>query len=208
MHRATILGSFAAGLALLLVPTAARADCANGADYSAQVSASDAGTGGNSVTVCLMYTKATYTCGQSGGIVRQNEQTGELDQLADFCVASSYGGGPCYLDECVPPGTYRYGLATAFDCSQAGCGTVGLFTEATVTTPLPADCERSMGNSAPVETSTPAPWGSGEDPTSEKNCGGCGCTSTTDSAVLSVDAAAIVLGVGIWFGSRRRARRA
>jgi hypothetical protein len=180
---------------------------------------------GNSVTVCLNGTRSVITCGEPGtqddpaaaalgGMVRQNESTNEVDKLANYCppLADDAGvgspGDTCYVDECVPPGTYLYGLATPYDCSQAGCGSVGLFAEAIVSTPLPPDCQRSSGNAAPTETSMPAPWGSGEDPSPWRSCpGGCECRSSTDFRILGGDVATAVVGAGVWLAMRRRRRR-
>ena len=203
-------------VSVLLVPEVARADCAIGAGYQSSVS-------GNTVTVCLVDQTEITSCSTTNPILRQNVQTGEVDQLAGYCLDGDAGlpddggvapGQPCFVDECVPPGEYRYGLQLPYDCTQAGCGSVSLFTDAEMTTELPDSCTRAAGNSAPAEvTQTPVWVSAGGDggvlPALACGDGGCSVASETSRSVLSADAlAAIIGGLVVLVGLRRRARRA
>jgi hypothetical protein len=205
-----------AAVALLLGNGTAHADCAEGAAYSASVN-------GSTVTLCGQDLDGKNICSYQGGVVRQDEATDEVDQLASYCPntvdndagvmvtvdAGDTMGSTCFVDECVPPGEYRYGLASPFDCSQAGCGSsVPLFVQVRVTATLPAGCKRSSGDAAPTKVSS-APWGSGTDPSDEKTCGsGCSTTASRHVGILSADATMLLVGVALWFRTRRRSRRA
>ena len=197
-------------------PRLAHADCDTGADYQSSVF-------GNTVTVCLVSQSEVTTCSASHPVVRQNIQTSETVGLGAFCLGPDAGlpggadvaeGFPCFVDECVPQGSYRYGLAPAYDCSQAGCGAVALFTEAAVTSPLPATCVRSDGNTAPTTVTQTPPWGSGEDDagsvTGLKNCpSGCSLAASGRQGVLSANAAAVLIGgILLLVRLRRKALRA
>src|SRR5262245_15757631 len=89
------------------VPGRALANCAQPTTY-------DATTAGNTVTVCLANFGARQCPDQ--GLLRQNPTSGEVVTLAD-CNSSA-----CFVDECVPVGTYRYGLRTPYACNSASCG--------------------------------------------------------------------------------------
>jgi hypothetical protein len=177
---------------LLVLPGVARADCAAGADYEVTVAA-------NTVTVCP---QATEQCGNADPLLREDESTGTVVVIGNSC-----DGNGCYLDECVPAGTYRYGYETPFSCSEQGCGGVAFFEEGTVTTALPATCTRTPGNAAPTPTSAEPPWGTGPDVSGNKPCsGGCATSLTgTRGKVLSIDM--LVLGAGA-LAMALRARRA
>jgi len=168
-------------LAGVLLPGVARADCAEGADYQVTVAA-------NTVTVCT--TSATEQCGSAGPLLRQDETLGTVVVVGDACDANH-----CYVDECVPAGTYRYGYETAYSCSEEGCGGVAFFEEGAVTTALPATCTRTAGNTAPTATTAEPPWGTGADVGTSKSCGGCSTSLTgTRGKVLSFDM--LALGAG------------
>jgi hypothetical protein len=189
---------FASFLAVALECAPAGADCARGADYQLNVNM-------NSVTVCPFGT--ARTCGGSIPLLRQNVADGSVVVV---------GGGTCpmgcYVDTCVAPGTYRYGWATAYSCSEAGCGSVRLFQIAMVTNALPSDC-------TPASDTTPAttmpPWESGgadagiPDSIGCPGGSGCLCTATPPSdrlAVRMLDGLAVVLGLciaGLRAGRRR-----
>jgi hypothetical protein len=62
---------------------------------------------GNSVEVCLGYRD---TCRSS--MLRQDVDGGAVVALAGFL-----NDGGCYIDECVLPGTYRYGCEMPLPCA-------------------------------------------------------------------------------------------
>jgi hypothetical protein len=101
-------------------------------------------------------------------MLRQSVGTGEVVRLPQNCTNRrtdpAAHRGACYIDECVPPGTYRYGYGRPLEC--AGSSTY-YFAQVTVARELPKDCQRSGGAVATVKR---APWG-----TSPYVCvGGCG----------------------------------
>jgi len=91
----------AAVLALILAPRPAHAGCPAEPAYTLTAM-------GNTVAVCAL--GATYRCTSSTHFLRQDEATGEVVSIAATCPG-------CFNDECVPPGTYRYGLSSPFNCS-------------------------------------------------------------------------------------------
>jgi hypothetical protein len=131
--------------------TGAHADCAVPRDYVAKVN-------GNQVTVCPTYSAGDGTCPQTAGMLRVglSDAGNTIEKLPDFCEAPPSSlltnGTSCYVDECVPPGTYQYGYATPLDCAQS-CG--GEFAvEVSVTTTL-SGCTSDAGALTSV---TSVPW--------------------------------------------------
>jgi len=192
----TLSISFAA-LLLSLAP-GARADCALGADYDVTNSAP------SSVTVCLV--SSDLAGGNTAAVMlRQDIATGAVVQLANFCSGASSVQAGCFIDECVPEGTYRYGLADPFTCADKGCGnSVPYFIDAQVTTALTSSCARSAGDPGPTATTAAAPWGASA--TESLTCpGASGCSTSglnTNIALLDLCAIAIAL---VWFRLRKRA---
>lgn len=129
--------------------SAASANCARPAGYHIAVE-------NNAVTICPS-NHGHRACPDSGGMLRENRASKEVVELAAFCSGTGYSG-PCYLDECVPPGTYRYGFATPYDCCASCCST-DYFQQITVEAPLPQGCTRTPGNDAPQAFAGSIPWG-------------------------------------------------
>jgi len=180
----------AASLAVLLllgvvVPSRALANCAEPVTYQATAT-------GNTVTICLRNFGARQCPDE--GLLRQNPTGGEVVTLAD-CNSNA-----CFVDECVPEGTYRYGLKTPYACNRSSCGTY-YFAEATVSTPL-GSCTRTSGFSGPTAFTGSVPWGN-----NSQICGygPCGCGSANAGTVFALNAAA--LGAGLLLRARGRKRR-
>ena len=106
---------------------AARADCAIPRGYQPIVD-------GNTVTICATNPDSQGTCPRPGGMLRVDTATGAAVQLADTCADGGVQGG-CYVDECVPPGTYAYGYSTPFACCTFCCGTEQYSTATVAATP-------------------------------------------------------------------------
>jgi hypothetical protein len=182
--------SFAlAAIALVASPRVARADSPAPDTYFIQVDS-------NTVRICV--SNGTRQCPGGGDLLRENALTGTAVKLAEFCTTSG-----CYLDECVPQGTYRYGYLEPLAC-QSSSGTY-YFDEAAVATPL-GTCERSAGNAAPTAYPGALPWT--DDPVKcESTYGKCGCSvsRSSSSAQLGVFVIqGIALVAGIFFWRRRR----
>jgi hypothetical protein len=170
----------------VVVPDRALANCAEPTTYQATAA-------GNTVTVCLRNFGARQCPDQ--GLLRQNPANGELVSLAD-CDSNA-----CFVDECVPQGTYRYGLKDPYACNSASCGTY-YFAEATVSTAL-GSCTRTSGFTGPTAFTGGAPWGN-----NPQICGygpSCGCASTGAGAVFALNA--VALGAGLLLRARERKRR-
>lgn len=65
---------------------------------------------GGTVIVCLE-THSTRTCPDLG-LLREEVSSGDVVRIAT-CE------GDCFVDECVPAGAYRYGLAEAYSCEDS-----------------------------------------------------------------------------------------
>jgi hypothetical protein len=108
----------------------------------------------------------------------------------------------CYVDECVPAGTYQYGFAVPYDCS-----TFGAYYYAQVAVDgAPAGCTRTQPEPAPVDS---VPWPTG-DPAQDRICAstydgpGSGVGCSTGGAVVGLNALAILVGLAL---RRRRVCR-
>jgi MYXO-CTERM domain-containing protein len=133
----------------------------------------------NNYTVHISIRSPSRTCGGLERMLRQNIATGSVVELANYCVDGQY------VDECVPVGDYRYGLATPLDCSEAGtCGGMPYYATINVPVAAPSDCTRSAGNIAPTDYTDAAPW-SGK-PNTYVDCpmsdSGCSCSVPSRSA--------------------------
>lgn len=107
--------------------------------------------------------------------------------------------GPCYIDECVPPGTYRYGCETPIGCSSR------YWESATVTESLDGGCARSTGDSPPTPVSGPPPWPADAQYGSCPQVGGC---SAAGSVFEFIGGPVFLLSLALLWRRRRNARLA
>lgn len=194
------------GLIILLLggARAARADCALPESYSTEAV-------GSTVFVCLQG-RGTET----GPLLRQPAGGGSVVRVASSCILPSPDGGAesaalaaaldddagtlfladgcCFVDDCVPPGSYRYGLATPIACPN-GCGNQAEYWFAATVTSPDAGCA-----SQATAYSEGAPWPSSGEQT--RACGGCGCSTT--GSVLGFDAGMALLAAALLRLRRRR----
>jgi hypothetical protein len=189
-------------LALILAPRLAHADCAAGPSYLLTAM-------GNTVAVCERGVTVAR-CTPSTPFLRQDEATGQVVSIAATC------SGGCFNDECVPPGTYRYGLASPFSCSEVGCGqTIPYFVEVTVAAPL-SGCTRDPASPVPTTTTITPPWGTGTSIVASTTCpdgcaggvggGSCRVVGSDRDEVLAVDFLVAAIGLTVVTARRRRAR--
>jgi MYXO-CTERM domain-containing protein len=188
----------AALLALVLAPRLAHADCAAGPHYTLTA-------GGNIVTVCERDEAALCTpYTQPSTFLRQDEASGEVVSIAATCDPMG-----CFNDECVPPGTYRYGLASPFPCSAGGCPVIiPYFEEVTVTAAL-SSCTRDPTSPAPMATTMTPPWVRGTNIVASMTCPGCGCgtVGSDRDKVLAVDFLVAAVGLAAVIARRRPPHR-
>ncbi len=123
-------------------------------------------------------------------VVRQNVETDELVQLSSFCD----GPDGCYQDECVAPGTYRYGLTQPFTCDEAVCdGEIDYYAEITVADQTANgvefdECELNPDNSGVVHYNQPLPWEGKENGEScQVDNGACSVVTPGAMSVLSLN---------------------
>lgn len=191
-----ILRITAAAIALSAHATAARADCALSVGY--QVHEEPAGY----VRICLQNFDGRK-CPDQGLLRRAVDarctaaEGGSLERCVDIEKLTRCDLDGCFMDECVPAGTYQYGLAAPYACNSAACET-SYFQEVKVTGAA-ADCARLT---PPPEGVAAVPWSSEPLVCSYGSSSGGGCS--TGSSVLGFDLAALAAGLGLW---RLRARR-
>jgi hypothetical protein len=208
-----------AGVTVTLAATGeARANCTVAAAYD--ITAVD-----NTVTICP--TADDRRCPDPEGMLRANPSTGEVVRLGDQCRA---GGQTirtlCYVDECVPPGRYQYGLRQSYDCNYAGCTGPEYYHTVEVTNPLPSGCVPAV---PPSPYSAPLPWttrptvdcplylgdggllgdGSVDDTVTEHDFRGLSCSAggstglSLSGKVLAANALALLAGVALLARRRR-----
>ena len=184
----------------------ARANCVPPAEYTASVR-------GNTVTACFQLYHGQEEC--TGVMLRQNPATGEVVRIANsHCEVVSAGGSfpythrACFTDECVPAGTYYFGLADPLSC---GCSSSKFHSEAVPIASDPApSCEPSGTGEPPMSYEAAVPWGNDNDvcPVHEDGDAGMACTlrARTTHLVLGLDAAFMLAGF-LTLAWRRRNRR-
>lgn len=109
---------------------------------------------GNQARICFEYSERH--CPEPAGVLRENVDTGEVLKLDQFCTEYK---PECYLDECVPPGNYRYGLVVPFTCTQYG---TSYYCTVEVTEELD-DCTPSADNEGPSWYGDDPPWAGDKD---------------------------------------------
>jgi hypothetical protein len=112
-------------------------------------------------------------------------------------LAGFLNDGGCYVDECVLPGTYRYGCEMPLPCA---CGAPTYWESATVTESIVGGCD-----SPPTPVSGGPPWPAD---TQDVSCppaeGGSGCS--TAGSVFAFDGSTLLLSLALLWRSRRGQR--
>ena len=182
--RALLVGA----LILLARVEPAQADCAAPLSYGITYS-------GREVYVCAGPSYERVCPGD--GLLR-------VDASGEAVLITTCDDQQCFVDECVPPGSYQYGLRTPFACCPSCCGTdyYGVAEPAAGV----AGCQRTIP--APASYGGALPWGTslticgyqGQSP----RAGGGGCGSSGSGPVLAFNAAVLLLGLVLW---RARSQR-
>jgi hypothetical protein len=187
---ARILVPVACSMLVLVTSLPARADCGMDGDYYIKVF-------GNSVHVYEEYGDdfsgweiGGLLCPTPGGMLRQNVASHAVVKLADFCFKSD-DYTSAYVDECVPPGEYRYGLAVPWECGgwEQGCSSdyyyVAYYGEIEVTIPVDGGCVLSDGDPGDTPYDGGVPWT--DTGGSQMECGGGGDTDTGSDTYSDTD---------------------
>lgn len=138
--RGVRLGPVFLLVAVVLSAPSARANCARPVSYDARVT-------GNTVEIEPVNFE-NRACPDPSGMLREDVASGAIVRIAEQCSEKAY------IDECVPPGKYRYGFGRAYVCAPSACST-DYFTEVEVTAPLAKTC---LSRAKPEPA---VPWGSG-----------------------------------------------
>jgi hypothetical protein len=177
----------------------AQANCVPPAEYTASARE-------NTVTACFDYGDCSEV------ILRQNTVTNEVVRVANsHCKVINSSGDPygqraCFTDECVPAGTYYYGLADPLPC---GCSTTKFHSSAvSVASDPDPSCEPSGTGEPPVPYEAGVPWGDDNDvcPAGDDDGLVCAMRGRTAHVVLGLDTAFMLAGflTLVW---RRRNRK-
>lgn len=139
----------------------------------------------NTVTICA----DDHACGVDGGMLRQNVDTGEVVELPALCGEGFDDN--CYVDECLPAGTYRYGLATPLPC---GCGTRYFFEEITLEEELDENCAVSDPSLEALPYADELPWES----ESQEDCAlGCSVAPSQTDVVFPTYGLVALFGLSL-----------
>jgi len=125
-------------------------------------------------------------------LLRRDVGSGEIVSVT-ACVAVE---PQCYLDECVPAGTYQYGFAVPYRCEETG----SYFYEQIEAQGAPPGCTRTGPAPAPAAS---VPWSSRQvicRSTYGHSDGGC----STLGGVVGLNLLAVGLGLGLLRRGRRR----
>jgi hypothetical protein len=170
--------------ALALLPAAGRAGFPAPRDYSAE-------EGPPGTVVITLAPRAGRTCPDQG-LLREDVATGEIVNI----TTCEEGAPAAFRDECVPAGTYRYGLAAPYACEEQG--TAYYFHTAAIAG-APAGCVRTI---AAPEPATEVPWPAGIAVLCEPTFA-CGAGTAAQGGSLLALAAGLALRR--WRVGRRRA---
>jgi len=154
------------------------------------------------VTYAIQATGATVQiCADPYGLRAPCPADGLLrvDAAGHAVLIATCDAEQCFVDECVPPGRYQYGLKTPFACSPHSSGTYYYVTADL--TASDAGCQRTLP--APTPHQGALPWGN-----HDLICGyqgGHGCGTAGAGTVLGLNALVLLAGLLVW-RSRRTAR--
>lgn len=121
-----------------------------------------------------------------------------VDATGKALLVTTCDDGFCYEDQCVPPGTYQYGLKTPYGCACSECG--GEYYATAQPSASVTGCERTQP--APVAYTGALPWGSDQLIDCSAHSGGC--NSLGWSPVMVFNAAVLVAGLLFWRARTRR----
>ena len=153
---------------------------------------------GNTVVVCA--DKNERQCPDPEGMLRQRLGRRRPRLLSQSCVRR--GNYVCYLDECVPRGKYRYGLARPYPCY--GDGPTDYFIDVEVKRELDVDQCRRRGSKKSHRHRLDAPWRGHGATVCGSHCGSCSSGSSAPETVVIVY---LVLGIAVLLWVRRRRLR-
>lgn len=181
--------SWAAGAALLLTLHSAHANVAAPLRYEITVD-------GNTARICWTFGGGLCDANQKSPLVRKDVATGATVVVPLHCDERQ-----CFVDECVPAGSYQWGLAEPGKC--VGTSRVDYWGEARVTEPLAAACAPELGPERPTPFMGGLPWTADNVACRGGYCGAC-VVGSSDGADRGLAALIALLAGGLALGARRR----
>lgn len=134
-------------------------------------------------------------CSAGDVLIREDLETGEVFEISGNC-GEGYDAS-CFVDECVPAGSFRYGTEEPLAC---GCGVSEIFTNVEIVDALEG-CEPSNAAEL-VLREEGAPWGN----QATIDCPG-GCAAASNPTHVGVPALMLLGLLGLTLALRRRWER-
>lgn len=186
--------SLLAGAAMALAVGRARANVAAPRNYEVRVSR------GSAVQICFGFGGWLCSPGMKSPLVRKNMATGQMVVIPEHCDEKK-----CFIDECVPPGTYQWGLAEPEAC--VGTSSVSYEGHGTVSEPLADTCVPRVGPERPTPYTGKLPWTANNIACRGGYCSACAVGRETGAEImLGANGAAIAVALGLFLRRRHRAR--
>jgi hypothetical protein len=152
----------------------------------------------NTVQVCWDYRYALCPPDHRSPLVRKNVATGQIMVIPQHCDEEH-----CFVDECVAPGTYQWGLEDPGKCNSIA---VDYQAEAQVTHPLAAECAPKLGPERPAPFAGTLPWNASNVACHYPSCHPCTVGSAEAGGTALGGAAALVTALAL-VARRRGGRR-
>jgi len=165
---------------------------------------------GSTVTICPVGVPVDAECTYESAMLRQDAATGDVVELPRHCVQG------CYVDACVPEGSYNYGFAVPYTCSSCPGGTAYYGAVDVGPSDLDAgvDCSDGADGGLPAPYAGVVPWGSAADSSANQDVcfsdgARCapGCRVGATPTPTAPGASLLALLVGGALMRRRRRRR-
>jgi hypothetical protein len=188
-----LLMSLLAGAALVLCCAPVLANVAAPFSYEVHVD-------GNTARICMEFGAQLCRPDQKSPLVRKDLASGQMMVIPQHCDEHH-----CFVDECVPPGTYQWGLADPGQC--VGTSSVAYEGEGKVAQALAAACAPKVGPERPRPFAGTLPWNASNVACRGGYCSACNVGDRDGvGMVLGVNGAALAAALLLFARRDRRAR--
>jgi hypothetical protein len=177
--------------AMMLGSGSARANVAAPLSYEVHVD-------GSTARVCLTYYGQLCPPDPKSPLVRKDLGTGRMVVVPPHCDEQH-----CFVDECVPPGTYQWGLADPGKC--VGTSSLTYQGEGSVSQPAAPGCAPRLGPERPTRFTGTLPWNASNVACRGGYCSACNVGGPTGAEVV-LAANGVALTLALWLLARRRRR--